>query len=44
VTVDFDRKEAVLSVVADQYDPKALLNALEKEGFQGKVVKGGAGS
>jgi hypothetical protein len=41
--VDFKRQQAVVTVVADRYDPKALLEALEKEGFQGKVVKEGAG-
>ncbi len=41
VEVDFDSKQAVVAVVADKYDPKALLKALEKEGYQGKVVKEG---
>jgi hypothetical protein len=44
VTVDFESKQAVVTVVVDQYDPKALLKALEKDGFQGKVVKEGGGS
>jgi hypothetical protein len=42
--VNFDRKQATVTAVADQYDQKALLKALEKEGFQGKVVKKGGGS
>jgi hypothetical protein len=36
--VDFDRKQATVTAVADRYDEKALLTALEKEGFQGTVV------
>jgi copper chaperone CopZ len=38
VQVDFNRQQATVTVVADQYDQKALLKALEKEGYQGKVV------
>jgi hypothetical protein len=34
----------MVTVVADQYDPKALLKALEKEGYQGKVVMEGGRS
>jgi hypothetical protein len=41
VKVDFNRKQAVVTVVADQYDQKALLEALEKEGYGGNVVKEG---
>jgi hypothetical protein len=42
--VDFQRKEATVTVVADQYDSKALLEALDKEGFQGTVEREGGGS
>ena len=43
VQVDFDRKQATVTAVADQYDQMALLKALEKEGYKGKVVKEGGG-
>lgn len=39
VKVDFGNKRAVVTVVADKCDEKALLKALEKEGYQGKVMK-----
>jgi hypothetical protein len=42
--VDLQHKEATVTVVADQYDSQALLEALDKEGFQGKVEKEGGGS
>ena len=41
--MDFDRKQATVTAVADQYDQMALLKALEKEGYKGKVVKEGGG-
>ena len=44
VQEDFSRKEATVTVIADQYDSKPLLEALEKEGFQAKVEKEGGGS
>jgi hypothetical protein len=34
--VDFNRQQATVTVLADKYDRKALLQALAKEGFQGK--------
>ncbi len=37
--VDFGSKQAVVTVVADKCDEKALLKALDKEGFKGEVVK-----
>jgi hypothetical protein len=43
VKVDFDRQQAVVTVVADQYDRQALLKALEKQGYGTKVVKEGDG-
>jgi hypothetical protein len=42
--VDFNRQQATVTAVADQYDAKALVKALEKEGYQVKVVKEGGGS
>jgi hypothetical protein len=42
--VDFSRKLATVTVAADQYDAKALLEALHKEGFEGKVEKEEGGS
>lgn len=42
--MDFNRQQATVTAVANQYDRAALLKALEKEGFQGKVVKEGDGS
>ena len=41
--MNFDRKQATVTAVADQYDQKALLKALEKEGYEAKVVKEGGG-
>jgi hypothetical protein len=38
--VDFRRQQVTVTAVADQYDERALLKALEKEGYQGEVVKG----
>jgi hypothetical protein len=43
VQVDFSRKQATITAVADRYDEKALLKALEREGYEGKVVKDGGG-
>jgi hypothetical protein len=37
--VDFATKQAVVTADADQYDERALLQALEKAGFGGKVVE-----
>jgi hypothetical protein len=37
--VDFDKKQAVVTAEAEQYDEAALLKALEKAGFGGKVAK-----
>jgi S1-C subfamily serine protease len=39
--VDFAKKQAVVTVETEKYDEKALVNALEKEGFGGKVVVAG---
>ena len=44
VEVDFSHKQATVTVAADQYDAKALLEALQKEGFEGKVEKEEGGS
>lgn len=37
--VDREKNQAVVTVEADKYDPSALLKALEKAGYGGKVVK-----
>jgi copper chaperone CopZ len=39
VQVDFAKKQAVVTVETEKYDEKALVKALEKAGFGGKVVK-----
>lgn len=39
VEVSFEKKQAVVTAEADKYDEKALLKALEKAGYKGKVVK-----
>jgi hypothetical protein len=41
--VDFPKQQAYVTVVAHEYDQKALIKALEKEGFQAKVLKDSAG-
>ncbi len=41
VQVDFGNKQAVVTVVADKCDEKALLKALDKQGYEGKVMKEG---
>jgi len=38
--VDFPKKQATVTAEAEKYDEKALLKALEKAGFGGKVVAG----
>ncbi|MCI0465282.1 MAG: hypothetical protein L0Z62_50815 [Gemmataceae bacterium] len=37
--MSFEKKQAVVTAEADKYDEKALLKALEKAGYKGKVVK-----
>lgn len=37
--VDYEKQRAVVTVIADRYDEKALLKALTKEDFKGKVLK-----
>ena len=37
--VDFDKKQAVVTVEVEKYDEQALLKALEEAGFGGKVAK-----
>ena len=44
VRVDLNQHQAVVTVAADQYDQEALLKALEKEGYPGKLLKEGGGS
>ena len=39
VQVDFAKKQAVVTAEVEKYDEKALLKALNKGGFGGKVVK-----
>jgi len=39
VQVDFAKKQAVVTVETERYEEKAMLKALEKGGFGGKVVK-----
>jgi hypothetical protein len=38
VQIDFAGQRAVVTVAADSYNREALLGALEKAGFGGKVV------
>ena len=35
----FANKQAVVTIETEKYDEKALVKALEKAGFGGKVVK-----
>jgi len=37
--VDFAKKQATLTVETEKYDEKALIKALDKAGYGGKVVK-----
>ncbi len=37
--MSFEKKQAVVTAEAAMYDEKALLKALEKAGYKGKVVK-----
>jgi hypothetical protein len=37
--VNFPKQQASITVVVHEYDQKALMKALEKEGFQAKVLK-----
>lgn len=37
--VDFDKKQAVVTVEVEKYDEAALLKALKEARFGGKVVK-----
>ena len=39
VQVDFAKKQATLTVETEKYDEKALIKALDKAGYGGKVVK-----
>ncbi len=39
VQVNFQKKQAAVTAEADKYDEKALLKALEKAGYGGKIVK-----
>ena len=39
LVVDYDEKLAVVTVEASRYDEKALLGAVEKAGYGGKVLK-----
>ncbi|MBI1914382.1 MAG: heavy-metal-associated domain-containing protein [Planctomycetes bacterium] len=39
VQVSFEKKQAVVTADATKYDEKALLRALEKAGYGGKVLK-----
>ncbi len=39
VQVSFERKEALVTAEANRYDEKALLRALTKAGYFGKVIK-----
>ncbi len=38
VQVNFDKQQAVVTADAAKYDEKALLRALEKAGYGGKVL------
>jgi copper chaperone CopZ len=39
VRVEFAKKQAVVTVETEKYDAKALVNALVKAGYGGKVVE-----
>jgi copper chaperone CopZ len=39
VQVDFDKKRVQVTVETEKYDEKTMLDALEKDGFGGKVEK-----
>jgi len=39
VKVDFDKKQASFTAETERYDEAAIVAALEKEGFGGKVLK-----
>ena len=39
VQVDFDRKQATLTVEIGRFDESAIIRALEKAGFGGTVAK-----
>jgi len=39
VQVDFDRKRVTITADAGKYDEKAIIKALEKEGFKSEVAK-----
>jgi copper chaperone CopZ len=39
VQVDFPKKQAIVTAETDKYDEQALLKALERGGFGGKVLK-----
>jgi copper chaperone CopZ len=39
VQVDFAKEQAVVTVETEKYDEKALVRALEKAGYGGKVIK-----
>ena len=39
VQVNFERKQATFTAETERYDEAAIIAALEKEGFGGKVVK-----
>ena len=41
VQIDYDRKQAIVTVLADKYDGDALVKALEKGGFAGKLMDEG---
>jgi hypothetical protein len=43
VKVDFNRQQATVTALADQYNRAALLKALDKEGYKAKVVKESSG-
>ena len=38
VDVDFGRKQATVTVISDQYDRRAILQVLEKEGYKAQVL------
>lgn len=37
--MNYDKKQAVVTVETEKYDEKALIKALEQAGYGGKVVK-----
>lgn len=37
--VDYERQQAVVTVISQRYDAKLLLRVLEKEDFKGRIIE-----